>query len=114
MINLTHKTEGDLYIINVIGDVDASSSIQLDNALNAAIQENQTKILVDCDKLNYISSAGLGVFMSYIHDFESKNIKLVICNLNDKVIGVFKILGLDQLLKIVDSLDDAKKVIHEL
>ena len=86
----------------------------MDNALNVAQQENQKKILVDCANLNYISSAGLGVFMSYINDFEASNIKLVICNLNDKVIGVFRILGLDQLLKIVDSIEDAKKLINEL
>ena len=114
MINLTHKIEGKIYIINVVGDVDASSSIQLDNALGQALEDNQTKILVDCSKLNYISSAGLGVFMSYIQDFENKNIKLVLCNLNEKVIGVFRILGLDQLLKIVDSIEAGKKLIDEL
>lgn len=114
MINLTHTIEGEVYIINVVGDVDASSSIQLDNALNEAMEDNQTKILVDCSKLNYISSAGLGVFMSYIQDFEDRSIKLVICNLNEKVIGVFRILGLDQLLKIVDTLDEGMKVINEL
>lgn len=114
MINLTNFIDGDIYIINVVGDVDASSSIQLDNALSTAFEENQTKILVDCSKLNYISSAGLGVFMSYIQDFESKNIKLVICSLNEKVVGVFRILGLDQLLKIVDTLEEGKKVINEL
>jgi anti-sigma B factor antagonist len=98
----------------VVGDVDASSSIQLDNALGQALEDNQTKILVDCSKLNYISSAGLGVFMSYIQDFENKNIKLVLCNLNEKVIGVFRILGLDQLLKIVDTIEEGKKLIDEL
>ena len=114
MINLTHSLENGIYIINVVGDVDASSSIQLDNALNQAMEENQTKILVDCSKLNYISSAGLGVFMSYIQDFENKSIKLVICNLNEKVIGVFRILGLDQLLKIVDTIEEGKILINEL
>ncbi|HEX9650471.1 MAG TPA: STAS domain-containing protein [Cyclobacteriaceae bacterium] len=114
MINLTHKIEGAIYIISVVGDVDASSSIQLDNALGQALEDNQTKILVDCSKLNYISSAGLGVFMSYIQDFENKNIKLVLCNLNEKVIGVFRILGLDQLLKIVDTIEEGKKLIDEL
>ena len=82
MINLTHSLEGEIYIINVVGDVDASSSIQLDNALNQAMEENQTKILVDCSKLNYISSAGLGVFMSYIQDFENK--KYQACYLQSK------------------------------
>jgi anti-sigma B factor antagonist len=114
MINITNKIESGIYIISIVGDVDASSSIQLDNALSATLQEKQTKILVDCAKLNYISSAGLGVFMSYINDFENNNIKLVICNLNEKVIGVFRILGLDQLLKIVDSPEEAKKLLNEL
>lgn len=114
MIDITKKEEEGILVINVVGDVDASSSIELDNAIRNAVDDDKKKILIDCMNLNYISSAGLGVFMSYIQDFETKNIKLVICNLNEKVQGVFKILGLDQLLKIVGTKEQGKKILNEL
>ncbi|MCG8319094.1 MAG: STAS domain-containing protein [Cytophagales bacterium] len=110
MIDISNKTEEDFLIIKLEGEVDASSSIHLDKALRKAIEQNFKKILIDCNNLSYISSAGLGVFMSYIQDFQSQNINLVLFGLSDKVKNVFEILGLDQLLKISKNLEDAKSL----
>ncbi len=114
MIDITKNVDDGVLVLGVVGDVDASSSIELDNAIKEALEEGSQKIIVNCKNLSYISSAGLGVFMSYIQELESKNVKMVICHLNEKVEGVFQILGLDQLLKIVSSEDEAKKIINEL
>lgn len=115
MINITTNIEGEDYILKVEGDVDASSSIHLDEALTELANDKLVKyILVDGTQLNYISSAGLGVFMSYIDDFKSKNIKMVIFGLSEKVFNVFQILGLDQLMTIVSDKKEAKEKLHEV
>lgn len=115
MINITTQIEDEYHVIMVEGDVDASSSIHLDEALTELANDNSTKyILVDGTQLHYISSAGLGVFMSYIDDFKSKNIKMVIYGLSEKVLNVFQILGLDQLMTIVNDKKEAKKKLHEV
>lgn len=101
------------YIIAIDGDVDASSSIRLDEALAKAVEEGQQHILIDCINLNYISSAGLGVFMSYIEELKGKNIRMVLFGLSDKVKNVFVVLGLDQLLNIKDTKDQARQQSHE-
>jgi anti-sigma B factor antagonist len=115
MINIETHIEGENHIIIVEGDVDASSSIHLDEALTELANDDSVKfILVDGTQLNYISSAGLGVFMSYIDDFKNKNIKMVIYGLSEKVHNVFQILGLDQLMTIVTSKKEAKDKLHEI
>ena len=114
MINITKQLEEGVEVINVVGDVDASSSIELDNAINESVNGEHKKIIIDCSNLNYISSAGLGVFMSYIEDIEAKDIKMVICGLNEKVENVFQILGLDQLLKIVKGKKTALKITNQV
>ncbi|WPP48850.1 STAS domain-containing protein [Catalinimonas niigatensis] len=96
-------------IIEIHGEVDASSSIHLDEALQKAVNADCPKILVDCQDLQYISSAGLGVFMSYIQELEVKQKKLILFNMHEKVYKVFEILGLHQLLTIVDTEEKAKK-----
>lgn len=113
MVQIDTIEEGDLTLVNINGDVDASSSIQLDESLSSAIENSQGKILVDGSHLNYISSAGLGVFMSYIEDLDEKNISLVIFGLNEKVMNVFEILGLDQLLNIVETRKEALDKLNE-
>jgi anti-sigma B factor antagonist len=107
-MQVQHTNENEYHIIAIKGDVDASSSIILDNALEKAINENQPKILIDCTELNYISSPGIGVFTSRLDDCENVNIKLVLFSMSEKVQNVFRILGLDQLIKIVSTKDEAK------
>lgn len=98
-MNLTTQKKQNAHIIYVEGDLDATSSITLDNAMQEAIQNNEKAIIVDCSKLNYISSAGLGVFMSHLTDLEEKNIFFALCSMNEKVKNVFDILGLGELIK---------------
>lgn len=105
--------ESDFYIIEIAGDLDASSCIVLDQAISDAVSKNEQKILVDCGQLNYISSAGLGVFMSYLQEFETKNISLVLFDLNSKVRKVFQVLGLDELINIVSGKEEAKLTANE-
>jgi len=96
-------------LIQVDGEVDASSSIHLDEAMQKATEADCPHVLVDCLNLHYISSAGLGVFMSYIQELEVKEKKLVLFNMSQKVYKVFEILGLHQLLTIVETEEEAKK-----
>ncbi|MDN5204027.1 STAS domain-containing protein [Fulvivirgaceae bacterium BMA10] len=110
MIDISNNIEDDFLVISLDGEVDASSSIHLDKAIDEAVKNNHKKILVDGSKLSYISSAGLGVFMSYIQDFDSQGIKLILFGLSEKVKNVFQILGLDQLLKICESKEEAKQL----
>ena len=114
MIDIKTIKEGEILMMNIVGDVDASSSIELDTALQAAIDSKEGRILVNCTNLNYISSAGLGVFMSYIQDIKANDIKMVICGLNEKVYNVFEILGLHQLLTIKTTIEEAKEYLSEV
>ena len=109
MIDIKKLKEGQIDVILVIGEVDASSSILLDNAIKETIEQGAKKIIVDCTSLEYISSAGLGVFMSYIDELKKKRIKFVVTGLNQKVYHVFEILGLDQLLTITTTKNDGLK-----
>ncbi len=114
MVTVTAEFIENYYLIIINGEVDASSSIHLDKAFQEAVQSGYKKILVDCKNLQYISSAGLGVFISYIDEIESKNIKLVLFNMSEKVYKVFEILGLHKILSITDTEEKAKVLTDEL
>ena len=102
----TNKKEG-IHFISVNGEIDAGSSIFLDNALKEAVENNEKNIVVDLCKLNYISSAGLGVFISHLDEFENEKVNLVLFGINESVKEVFGILGLEKLLTIVDTEKEA-------
>lgn len=100
MLTIEIEKENEYDILVLQGEIDASNSVILDQAIQELIAAKSNKILIDGQDLNYISSAGLGVFMSYLEDFQEENIHLKICSLSIPVLEVFKILGLDQLILI--------------
>ncbi len=114
MVHIKRLQEEGADIIAIIGEIDASSSIELDLAIAKSVGEGFKKILVDCSALEYISSAGLGVFMSYIEELRDKNIRLVLFGMKERVLNTFSILGLADLLNIRDTKQDAKKLVDEL
>ncbi|HCW08576.1 MAG TPA: anti-sigma F factor antagonist [Cytophagales bacterium] len=114
MVGIKRLQEGGADIIAVIGEIDASSSIELDFAIAKSVGEGFKKILVDCRALEYISSAGLGVFMSYIEEFREKKIHMVLFGLKEKVANTFEILGLSDLLHIRENKTEALKLVNEL
>ncbi len=114
MIDIRKTTENNYLLISVEGEADASSSIELDQQIRESFEGDIKNILVDCTNLNYISSAGLGVFMSYIEEVNEKALTFIIFGLSDKVSKVFTILGLDQLLTIKATKEDALAEINGL
>jgi len=114
MVEINTETTPTYILISIKGEVDASSSIYVDDAIQGARQQGFKNILINTTDLDYISSAGLGVFMSYIQDFDAEGVKLIIYGLNLKVLNVFQILGLDQLLRIAESKEEAERFINEL
>lgn len=114
MVHIKRLQEDGIDIITPIGEIDASSSIELDLTIAKSVGEGFKKILVDCGALEYISSAGLGVFMSYIDEFKDKNLKMVLYGMNEKVANTFEILGLYELLTITQNKADAKSKLNEV
>ena len=100
MLEIITIEENQSQLLQISGEIDASNSVELDEAMQKAFRSGHKQILVDGEKLEYISSAGLGVFMSYLEDFKEENISFKIYGLNTRVFEVFKILGLDQLIPI--------------
>lgn len=111
-MEITSNVEDRFHVITIDGDVEASSSILLDEAIESAIRAGATGILIDCTSLDYINSSGIGVFTSRISE---ENQRIVLFGLSPKVRNVFEILGLDQLIPIVDSKAEAKaQITHGL
>lgn len=102
-MKITQQTSSDTITFTLDGELDASSSAALDETLGNPGLLSFSKVLIDCSKLKYISSAGLGVFISHIKRLQDANVKLVFFNMKDKIFNVFEVLGLDALLTIVPT-----------
>ncbi|MBC6613072.1 STAS domain-containing protein [Hymenobacter sp. BT507] len=106
-MKITQQATDTSLTLNLDGELDASSSVILDTELSKPEVLDYQKILIDCQRLNYISSAGLGVFISHLQRLQDANVKLIFYNMQEKVHNVFEILGLDSLMTIVPTQAEA-------
>ena len=107
IMDISTERENNSVIIAIIGEVDALSAIQLDEKIKESFNLDVSYILIDCSNLNYISSAGLGVFMSYLKEIENSNKKMILYSLKEEVYSTFEILGLHHLLNILENKEAA-------
>jgi len=107
-MKVTTQPSGDTQTFLLDGELDASSAVVLDAELNKPELLTYKKVLIDCQRLSYISSAGLGVFISHLQRLQDANVKLVFFNMQEKVFNVFEILGLDSLMNIVQTEQEAQ------
>lgn len=99
--------QDELSVIRLEGFVDAHTAPQFERAVQSELEAGHTRIIVDCTKLNYISSAGLGVFMSFIEEIRESGGDIKICGLVPKVKHTFEILGFQDIFDMVDDLSTA-------
>lgn len=102
------ETDGDFAVIKLEGAVDAHTAPKFEEAVEKVIEDGQNKILVDCEKLTYISSAGLGVFMCFIEEVREEGGDIKICGLTEKVKQPFEILGFESIYDFCTDIEGAK------
>ena len=99
--------ENGMSILALDGYLDAHTAPQFEKSVEEEFTAGRLKLIVDCTKLTYISSAGLGVFMSFVEEIREAGGDIKICGLSAKVMQVFDILGFPALFDIVDDLPSA-------
>lgn len=106
--SISSATEDDFAVIKLDGAVDAHTAPQFEEAVQKVIDDGQKNIVVDCEKLTYISSAGLGVFMGFVEEVREESGDIKICGLSEKVKQPFEILGFESLFHFCPDVESAK------
>jgi anti-sigma B factor antagonist len=106
-LTLQRSLQNDVAVITVDGFLDAHTAPQFEEALQQEIAAGRVKLVVDCVKLTYISSAGLGVFMGFIEEVREQRGDIKVSGLTPKVRQVFEILGFETIFELYDSVQGA-------
>ena len=96
-------------IVYLKGYLDAHTAPDFEKVLQELVDEDQVRIIVNLAELNYISSAGLGVFMGFIEDVRQKGGDIKLAELTEKVYRVFDLLGFPVLYEIFKKEEEAIK-----
>ena len=111
--SVTTDSDDGFAVIKLDGAVDAHTAPQFEEAVQQVIDDGQNNIVVDCEKLTYISSAGLGVFMGFVEEVREEHGDIKICGLSEKVKQPFEILGFETLFHFCPDVETAKEKFSE-
>ena len=89
------------------GRIDGANARLFLEALENAIEETDTAVLLDLSDLAYISSAGLRVILQTAKALRAQNAQFALCSAKGPIREVFEISGIDQIVSIHDSEDAA-------
>lgn len=103
---------GELSVIRVDGVVDAITASELEGVVANLISQKKFKILVDLGGVEYISSAGWGIFISRIQEIRDQGGDLKLVNMIPNVHEIYELLEFGNVIKAFPSLELGKKAFH--
>ena len=105
--------DGGFKWLTVKGRIDALSSAEIQKGFDKLILAGERVILVDFTWVNYVSSAGLRLFLSVQKKLKAIGGEIVLLKPVPSVLEVFKISGLDQIFRIASTMDEIKASIRK-
>lgn len=92
-------------ILRVSGYVDTTTSPDLERRLQALLHEKRYHVVVDLTRVEYISSAGWGIFISEIREIREHSGDLKLAGMVPDVKEVFDLLEFENILQAYTDAD---------
>ena len=108
-MNLTDETKNGVLVLSPQGRIDTRTSSEFEQAViaHAIGPEGATQVVMNFAGLDYINSTGMRVLLLLAKRRAGVKGKLVLCEMKEHILDVFKISGFHQILTIVDTAADA-------
>lgn len=101
------KLPGGEILIKVKGFLDAYTYENFERTIGELFEGGNYRLIVDLSELQYISSAGAGVFIGAIGQAQEHSGNIVILSPTDNVKEVFELLGLSQIFTFTQTREEA-------
>ena len=97
MDNLSFEHNKDTLILKLSGHIDSSNSAEIEEEIGKIREKCKAKeIQIDCEKLEYISSAGLRIILRIKKDVPDTKV----INVSSEVYEVFDMTGFTEMMNI--------------
>ncbi len=95
-------------LITVSGRIDSSTAPLLGDTLNAITEEGRYKLVLDCAKLDFLSSAGIWVLVNAQKTCKRYNRgEVVLVDVPEKILSTLDLAGLVPFFRIANNVTDA-------
>ena len=100
-MNINITEEGNTITAAFDGRLDTVAAQQIAETIEPLMQHADQNILLDCEKMPFISSSGLRIFLNIRKEVAAKGGKMYLKNVCPDVMQVFKMTKLDGIFEII-------------
>ncbi|MCB2201397.1 STAS domain-containing protein [bacterium] len=94
--------------VRIDGVIDTLTASELEEVIDSLIKRQRYKIVIDLAGVDYISSAGWGIFISHIRDVRANDGDIKLAGMIPNVYEIYELLEFDNVLTAYRSVDDAR------
>jgi anti-sigma B factor antagonist len=94
-------------VVTAAGEIDAATADSLKQAISSSLDAGVRRVLVDFAEVTFIDSTGLGVLVKAHRNAEAADASFGVVHPTRQTRKLIGVLGLDELLNIYDSFDEA-------
>jgi len=106
MLDIQNTETAGVKTLKLIGRIDGISSPMLDKSIKDLAISGERQLIADLQDVNYISSAGLRVFLTAQQVMTKAGGELLLFNLNEQILSIFKTAGFTRIFKIINDISE--------
>lgn len=99
--------QNEVMVLRLDGVLDTLTAPSLDQVITQLLQQKRYNLVCDLSGVNYVSSAGWGIFISHIKEVRENQGDLKLTRLHPDVYEIFELLEFDTVIKSYESVDKA-------
>jgi anti-anti-sigma factor len=110
-IEIVENRLSGLLVIGLQGRLDSAGTPAFEQAMQRIVASGETRVVLDCTDLRYVSSVGLGVMIDSAKALKNGGGTLTFAGPNQHVRSVFEIVGFFSLFEIFSSKEEAMEAL---
>lgn len=107
-MNLKEIKKDDVLVIEIDGRLDTTNYQRLENRLLELIESGIKTIILNCEKLVYLSSSGLRVLLVAFKKMKAVDGSFALCSLSENISEVLEISGFNSIFTILSHCGEPK------
>lgn len=100
MFNIDISEKSGETVVSLTGEFDNIATTEMSATLDKITSHTSGNVVIDCSKMEYISSSGLRFFMQMKKACDQKGGSIIVKNLNEDVEDIFRLSGFHHIFTI--------------
>ena len=108
------EIDDDVLVLVADGGLNSATAEEFLQSIQKLVDAGLPKIIVDCEKLEHISSFGLSVLIRLPHNLKRHGGNVKVCNVPGMVVQVLTLTRLNRVLEIYPDVNKARAAFKAL